>query len=78
MGKAFRNEIAPRGGLIRTREFTQAEIEWFVKPGAKAHAKFESISALEMLLHPHKEQLAAEPAVKMTLGEAVRGGTAAC
>ena len=38
VGKAFRNEIAPRGGLIRTREFTQAEIEWFVKPGAKAHA----------------------------------------
>ncbi len=50
MGKAFRNEIAPRGGLIRTREFTQAEIEWFVKPGAKAHAKFESIAGLEMRL----------------------------
>ena len=28
VGKAFRNEIAPRGGLIRTREFTQAEIEY--------------------------------------------------
>ena len=26
-GKAFRNEIAPRAGLIRQREFTQAEIE---------------------------------------------------
>lgn len=30
MGKAFRNEIAPRSGLIRQREFTQAEIEYFV------------------------------------------------
>ena len=77
VGKAFRNEIAPRGGLIRTREFTQAEIEWFVKPGAKAHAKFESIAGLEMRLHPHKEQLAAEPDVKMTLGAAVSGGTIA-
>ena len=34
VGKAFRNEIAPRAGLIRQREFTQAEIEYFVKPGA--------------------------------------------
>merc|ERR1712166_778523 len=34
-GKSFRNEIAPRGGLIRTREFTQAEIEYFVPPGEK-------------------------------------------
>ena len=25
VGKAFRNEIAPRAGLTRQREFTQAE-----------------------------------------------------
>jgi hypothetical protein len=31
-----------------------------------------------MRLHPHKEQLAAEPDVKMTLGAAVSGGTAPC
>ncbi len=30
-----------------------------------------------MRLHPHKEQLAAEPDVKMTLGAAVSGGTIA-
>lgn len=29
VGKAFRNEIAPRQGLTRQREFTQAEIEFF-------------------------------------------------
>ena len=28
---------------------TQAEIEWFVKPGAKAHAKFESIAGACLL-----------------------------
>lgn len=31
IGKAFRNEIAPRDFLFRTREFEQMEIEWFVR-----------------------------------------------
>ena len=29
IGNAFRNEISPRSGLIRVREFTMAEIEHF-------------------------------------------------
>jgi glycyl-tRNA synthetase len=32
IGKAFRNEIAPRDFLFRTREFEQMEIEYFVHP----------------------------------------------
>jgi len=32
VGKAFRNEIAPRDFTFRTREFEQMEIEYFVKP----------------------------------------------
>lgn len=32
VGKAFRNEIAPRDFLFRTREFEQMEIEYFVNP----------------------------------------------
>ncbi|HEU4677437.1 MAG TPA: glycine--tRNA ligase [Candidatus Paceibacterota bacterium] len=32
IGKAFRNEIAPREFLFRVREFEQAEIEYFLKP----------------------------------------------
>lgn len=32
VGKAFRNEIAPREFLFRVREFEQMEIEYFVKP----------------------------------------------
>jgi glycyl-tRNA synthetase len=31
-GKAFRNEIAPRDFLFRSREFEQMEIEYFVRP----------------------------------------------
>lgn len=32
VGKAFRNEIAPREFLFRVREFEQMEIEYFVRP----------------------------------------------
>ena len=31
-GKAFRNEIAPRDFVFRSREFEQMEIEYFVNP----------------------------------------------
>jgi glycyl-tRNA synthetase len=32
IGRAYRNEIAPRRALVRVREFTQAELEHFVDP----------------------------------------------
>ncbi len=32
IGKAFRNEIAPRDFFFRTREFSQMEIEYFIRP----------------------------------------------
>jgi len=34
IGKAFRNEIAPRDFIFRVREFEQMEIEYFVRPEA--------------------------------------------
>jgi len=74
VGKAFRNEIAPRGGLIRQREFTQAEIEYFVPPGDKPHSKFKNVAGLELELFPQFEQMNALPTVKTNLGEAVSKG----
>jgi glycyl-tRNA synthetase len=38
IGKAFRNEIAPRDFLFRAREFEQMEIQYFIHP--KSHKKF--------------------------------------
>jgi glycyl-tRNA synthetase len=32
IGKAFRNEISPRGFVFRMREFEQAEMQYFVNP----------------------------------------------
>ena len=39
-GKAFRNEIAPRDFVFRSREFEQMEIEYFIDP-ANWQAEFE-------------------------------------
>lgn len=75
VGKAFRNEIAPRAGLTRQREFTQAEIEYFVDPTNKRHPKFERVSDLELCLFPSPQQLAGEAPIKTTLGRAVAEGT---
>jgi len=75
-GKAFRNEIAPRGGLIRQREFTQLEIEYFVKPGEKKYPKFfaRGLDQLVCTLWPHEEQLGCKKPVQMKLGDAVKKG----
>ena len=35
IGKAFRNEIAPRNFLFRAREFEQMEMEYFIDPSKK-------------------------------------------
>lgn len=40
IGKAFRNEIAPRDFVFRSREFEQMEVEYFVRP-SEWEGKFE-------------------------------------
>jgi glycyl-tRNA synthetase len=51
IGKAFRNEIAPRDFIFRVREFEQMEIEYFVKPenweGAFEEFRAEMLSFTE-------------------------------
>jgi glycyl-tRNA synthetase len=49
IGKAFRNEISPRQGVLRTREFTQAEGQLFVLDEHKEH-RFEEIPAIKVPL----------------------------
>jgi len=46
IGKAFRNEIAPRDFLFRTREFEQMEIEYFVNPNKKCPYKIPDVEIL--------------------------------
>jgi glycyl-tRNA synthetase len=43
IGLGFRNEIAPKGELLRVREFDMAEIEHFFDPQVTTHPKFGEI-----------------------------------
>ena len=45
-GKAFRNEISPRDFILRDRECSQMEIEYFVRPDAW-EAEFEKMRGLQ-------------------------------
>jgi len=74
VGKAFRNEIAPRAGLTRQREFTQAEIEFFVNPKSKEHAKFKNVEGLTLTFFHANEQLAGKDPVRCTMGDAYKNG----
>ena len=50
-GKSFRNEISPRQGLMRLREFYQAEIEvFFNKNRADEFEKFDRVKDEELIL----------------------------
>ena len=76
IGKAFRNEISPRAGLLRVREFEIAEIEHFVNPEKKEHPKFPRVADLQVTLYPACNQMEGKPAETLTLGEAVAKVTA--
>lgn len=57
IGYSFRNELSPRSGLLRVREFLMAEIEHFVDPeGGKRHPKFASIAHIKLPLLSRKIQ----------------------
>ncbi|KAK8394967.1 hypothetical protein O3P69_006031 [Scylla paramamosain] len=77
VGNAYRNEISPRSGLLRVREFTMAEIEHFCDPDDKNHPKFAQVADTEMVLYSGCAQMDGESAKRMTIGEAVHGGMVA-
>ena len=74
IGLGFRNEIAPRGGLLRVREFCMAEIEHFVHPDQKAHPKFANVASKELVLFPSDAQLSTGRTITISIGEAVSKG----
>lgn len=73
IGKSYRNEIAPRQGVIRLREFTQAECEIFVDPRNKKHPNFKRFADRELMLYSQEAQQKGE-SFRMTVQEAVKAG----
>ncbi|KIW71647.1 glycine-tRNA ligase [Phialophora macrospora] len=76
IGKSFRNEISPRSGLLRVREFLMAEIEHFVDPeGGKKHPRFDEVKDTKLSLLNRKTQLAGSTKPDtVTIGDAVSSG----
>ena len=70
IGKGFRNEVSPRQGVLRLREFSMAEAEIFFRPDEKTHPMFNEIKERKLRLLPEgfeKEEI-------FSLEEAIENG----
>ncbi len=71
IGKAYRNEISPRKGLVRVRELTQAELEHFIDP-EEDEPPIKDVEDVELKLYSREQQNAKDGEVqKMTVKESV-------
>ena len=69
-GRGYRNEIAPRQGMIRMREFNMMEVELFVDPEDKDWPRFKDIENEEIDLLPNT----GVGMIRTTVGKAVEDG----
>lgn len=69
VGRSFRNEISPRQGLIRMREFTQMELEYFFNPKEQGHPRYQKVKERKV-----RFVQGAAPPGEITLSEAVSSG----
>jgi glycyl-tRNA synthetase len=66
IGKGYRNEISPRQGTLRQREFNMAEAEVFFDPKDKSHPDFDSVKDKTLFLFDNKAEM------KLSVKEAVK------
>jgi glycyl-tRNA synthetase len=66
VGEGYRNEVSPRQGIIRLREFSMAEAEVFFDPKDKSHPNFNSVKNKELFLFDNKNKM------KLTLENAIK------
>ncbi len=75
IGKAFRNEIAPREFLFRSREFEQMELEYFIAPGMHCPKEYmEEIKDIEIAFYTAEMQSKDEKAKVMKIHDAWKKG----
>ena len=69
VGRSFRNEISPRKGLVRMREFTQMELEYFFNPSEPGFGGFGSVSGsrMTMMVKGEREEMTAKDTVERKL-----------
>jgi glycyl-tRNA synthetase len=77
IGRAYRNEISPRRGLLRVRELTQAELEHFVDP-EHDEPPLDRVADVELPLYSAGDQEDESGSPRdLTVAEAVDSGVVA-
>ena len=56
VGRSFRNEISPRQGVVRLREFNQMELEYFFDPSDQKFPRFKEIAGRKVAILTYEEQ----------------------
>ncbi len=69
IGHSFRNEISPRQGIIRLREFNQAEIQYFIDPEDKSAERLGEVADIELPM-----ELKSGGEETLSIGTAVQDG----
>ncbi len=73
VGKAYRNEISPRQGVLRLREFTQAEAQTFILPSQKHHfPKYDEIKKEKIPALPYRYQLDGKDMESMSIEDLIK------
>ncbi|MBN1896320.1 MAG: glycine--tRNA ligase [Candidatus Aenigmarchaeota archaeon] len=69
IGRSYRNEISPRQGLIRLREFSQAEAQFFMDPKADTrHPRFGRVKNMKVRVLTKGTQAKNGKETEMTIG----------
>ncbi|MDT7873062.1 MAG: glycine--tRNA ligase [Sulfolobaceae archaeon] len=71
VGRVGRNEISPRQGLIRMREFTIMEVEFFFDPESPGEVPLDKVGDLSVNILRGEEKVKGEKPVQYKLREAV-------
>jgi glycyl-tRNA synthetase len=76
IGKAYRNEISPRQGMLRLREFTQTEGQIFLLEQDEINwPQFEQIKSMELPLIPiHLQEKGEQKPLTVKMSDAVKKG----
>lgn len=74
VGRSFRNEISPRQGLVRMREFTQMELEYFFNPKRTELEGYEALQGTVVRIKPPTAGEGAQGVEAMTVAQALERG----
>lgn len=74
IGRSFRNEISPRNALVRMREFTQMELEYFFNPSKHTMDGFANTKDFKIRYLGREGQTTERKIEEMSINELVQKG----